>query len=210
VAFTPLSSSAFKLRKLIFSVTRFSIDHWHNCLGHPTHDIIIRIIRENKLSYASLDSLSSSICDPCLRAKTRHLPYSLSSSHATTPLELIHSDVWDPAIQSFGRKKYYVSFIDGYSKFTWIYLLCHKSEVFQHFLEFQSLVERRFNRKIITVQSDWRGGVSMRDYILFSSSRHLSSCLLPSHPSIKWCCRAQASPYRRDGSLPACHCFYAP
>ena len=55
------------------------------------------------------------------------------------------------------EKKYYVSFIDDYSKFTWIYLLKFKSEVFSVFQEFQKLVERQFNKKIITVQSDWGG-----------------------------------------------------
>jgi hypothetical protein len=44
-----------------------------------------------------------------------------------------------------------------FSKFTWIYLLKFKSEVFQKFNEFQTLVERLFNRKIITVQTDWGG-----------------------------------------------------
>jgi hypothetical protein len=43
------------------------------------------------------------------------------------------------------------------SKFTWIYLLRHKSEVYKYFLEFQALVERVFNREIISVQSDWGG-----------------------------------------------------
>jgi hypothetical protein len=81
----------------------------------------------------------------------------LSSSTSSAHLQLIHSDVCSHAIESFGRKKYYVSFIDDYSKFTWIYLLCHKSEVFKYFLEFQALVERMFNRKIISVQSDWGG-----------------------------------------------------
>jgi hypothetical protein len=65
--------------------------------------------------------------------------------------------MWGPAIDSFGQKKYYVSFIDDYSKFTWIYLLRHKSEVSIYFLEFQKLVERRLDRKIIVVQSDWGG-----------------------------------------------------
>jgi hypothetical protein len=50
-----------------------------------------------------------------------------------------------------------VSFMDDYSKFTWIYLLKFKSEVIQKFHDFQSLVERFFNRKIITVQSDLGG-----------------------------------------------------
>jgi hypothetical protein len=63
-------------------------------------------------------------------------------------------------VDSFGHKKYYVTFIDDFSKFTWIYLLRHHSKVFKFFEEFHSLVERRFNRKIIVVQSDW-GGESM-------------------------------------------------
>jgi hypothetical protein len=54
-------------------------------------------------------------------------------------------------------KKYYVSFIDDYNKFTWIYLLCPKLEVSKYFLEFQSLVERMLGRKIISLQSDWGG-----------------------------------------------------
>jgi hypothetical protein len=45
----------------------------------------------------------------------------------------------------FGHKKYYVFFIDDYSKFTWIYLLRKKIDVFKYF------------RKIIFLQSDWGG-----------------------------------------------------
>jgi hypothetical protein len=67
------------------------------------------------------------------------------------------SDVWGPVIDSFGNKNYYVSFIDDYSKFTWLYLLRHKSEVFNFFQEFHTLVECMFNRKIITMQTDWGG-----------------------------------------------------
>jgi len=72
-------------------------------------------------------------------------------------LQLVFSDVWGPAPSSVGRKTYYVSFIDDYSKFTWVYFLRHKSEVFQTFKEFQQLVERQFNCKILTMQTDWGG-----------------------------------------------------
>jgi histone deacetylase 1/2 len=50
-----------------------------------------------------------------------------------------------------------VSFIDDFSKFTWIYLLKNKSDVFQKFRDFQQHVERLFDRKILAVQSDWGG-----------------------------------------------------
>jgi histone deacetylase 1/2 len=72
-------------------------------------------------------------------------------------LELIYLDVWGHASDSVGGKKYYVSFIDDYSKFTWIYLLKFKSEVFEKFHEFQKLAERLFDRKILTMQTDWGG-----------------------------------------------------
>jgi hypothetical protein len=84
------------------------------------------------------------------------LPYFVSSSHSSAPLELIFLDVWGPTIDSFHRKKYYVSFIDDYSKFTWIPLVT-RNIMYKYFLEFQRLVERRLDRKIITIQSDWGG-----------------------------------------------------
>jgi histone deacetylase 1/2 len=38
-------------------------------------------------------------------------------------LEQVLSDVWGPAPSSYNNDSYYVSFIDAFSKFTWIYLL---------------------------------------------------------------------------------------
>jgi histone deacetylase 1/2 len=61
-----------------------------------------------------------------------------------------------PAPISVGKYKYYVSFIDDFSKFSWIYVLKKKSDVFQVFHNFQQL-ERQFDRKILTMQSDWGG-----------------------------------------------------
>jgi hypothetical protein len=70
-----------------------------------------------------------------------------------------------------------VSFIDDYSKFSWIYPLKFKSEVFQKFVKFQNLVERLFDRKIITVQMNW-GGEYQRLHSFFSKIEihHHVSC----------------------------------
>ena len=53
--------------------------------------------------------------------------------------------------------KYYVSFLDDYSRYTWIYLIKNKSDVEQVFYNFQNHVERLLNTKIRSVQSDWGG-----------------------------------------------------
>jgi transposase len=94
------------------------------------------------------------VCDACLHDKAHQLPYPKSTSRSSAHLNLIFSDVWGLAIDSFGNKKYYVSSINDFSKFTWIYLLRHRSEVFTFFQEFECMVERMFNRKIVAVQSD--------------------------------------------------------
>jgi histone deacetylase 1/2 len=82
----------------------------------------------------------------------------VSTSVSTAPLQLIFSDVWHPAPTSVGRHDYYVSFIDDYSKFSWIYLLKKKSDAYAAFITFQKLAERKLDSKILTVQSDWEGG----------------------------------------------------
>jgi hypothetical protein len=59
-----------------------------------------------------------------------------------------------PSPDSIGRKKYYVSFIDDFSKFTWVYLLQFKFKIFQKFIEFKKVVEHLFETKIVAMQTD--------------------------------------------------------
>jgi len=97
------------------------------------------------------------VCNACQQGKSHQLPYPRSTSRSTRPFDLVFSDVWGPAPTSVGRHNFYVSFIDDYNKFVWVYFLRHKSEVFQCFNDFQHLVERKFDHKIRAVQTDWGG-----------------------------------------------------
>jgi hypothetical protein len=143
-------------RRPTFSSIKVSHERWHNRLGHPSLPIVQRVLSNNKLPVDGKAS-SESVCDACQKGKMYQLPYPKSSSVSNFPLELILSYVWGPAPESVGRFKYYVSFIDDFSKFTWFYLIKHKFEVFQCFSHFQNLVERLFNQKIIAIQIDWGG-----------------------------------------------------
>jgi hypothetical protein len=132
----PLPPSTSKFQKLVFNAIKIFIDRWHSRLGHPSRDIVHRVVSNNNLPCANFDKSNSSVCDACACAKAHQLSYQLSSSTSSTPLQLIFFDVWGHAIESFGCKRYYVFFINDYSKFTWTYLLRHKSEVYNYFLEF--------------------------------------------------------------------------
>jgi hypothetical protein len=131
----PLPPSTSKFRKLVFSAKKIPVDWWHSHLGHPSCDIVCCIISRNNLPCAHF-SLNEFVCDACACAEAHQLLFPLSSSSSSAPLHLVYSDVWGPAINSFSHKKYYVSFINDFSKFTWIYLLLHKSEVSKYFLQF--------------------------------------------------------------------------
>jgi histone deacetylase 1/2 len=128
---------------------------WHHRLGHPSVTIVQQVLSSHQIPFVK--DLNNHVCDACQQGKSHQLPYPKSTSVSSSPLDLIFFDVWGPAPTSVGRYSYYVSFIDDHSKFTWIYLLKHKSEVFARFHEFQSLVERQFDRKIRAMQTDWGG-----------------------------------------------------
>jgi transposase InsO family protein len=49
---------------------------------------------------------------------------------------------------------YYVSFIDDFSRKTWIYFLRNKSEVFERFKEFKALVENQTEKTIKVLRTD--------------------------------------------------------
>jgi hypothetical protein len=125
-------------------------------LGHPSPSIVQHVLKNNDLPFDERSN-SASVCDACQKGKMHQLPYTISSSVSKVPLELVLFDVWGPVPESIGRFKYYVSFIDDFSKFTWIYLIKHKFEVFQCFHDFHNLVERLFDRKILAMQTDWGG-----------------------------------------------------
>jgi hypothetical protein len=144
--------------KFSFGVNKPSLTRWHDRLAHPSFQIVQRVLRDFNLPCQFVMN-KDSICGPCQQAKSHQQPYPKSTSTSSYPLEFIFSDVWGSTPESVGRYKYYASFVDDYSKFTWIYLLKFKSEVFQKFHDFQSLVEHSFGRKIITVQSDWEANM---------------------------------------------------
>jgi histone deacetylase 1/2 len=110
------SSSTPSLGRHAHGAAKSSSSLRHRRLGHPSSVVVHQVLRDNNIPFS--ESNKESVCDACQMAKSHQLPYLKSTSVSTFPLELIFFDVWGPASESFGRFKYYVSFIDDYSKFT--------------------------------------------------------------------------------------------
>jgi hypothetical protein len=102
---------------------------------HPSPQIIRSIINLNNLPCLK-ESGVSSVCNACQLAKSHQVPYNTSIHCTTMPLEIIHSNVWGLTPISVGGYKYYISFIDDFTKLTLIYLMVDRTEAQCIFLQF--------------------------------------------------------------------------
>ena len=69
-------------------------------------------------------TLDFDVCEHCIYRKQNRVRFASHAIRANEILELIKSDVFGPVpIPSLGRFVYYVSFIDYFSRNTWIYFL---------------------------------------------------------------------------------------
>ncbi|WP_215200426.1 hypothetical protein, partial [Escherichia coli] len=65
-----------------------------------------------------------------------------SVERKTEPLELIHSDVCDfKSIQTRGGNKYFITFIDDSTRYSYVYLLKNKHEAIDKFILYKNEVE---------------------------------------------------------------------
>ncbi|KAL4591254.1 hypothetical protein LXL04_004212 [Taraxacum kok-saghyz] len=99
--------------------------------------------------------------------------------YATQPLQLIYSDVWGPVKKSFDGFAYYVVFVDYFSKYIWLYPIKHKSDVSKIFPQYKLLVEKFFQKPIISMFTD-NGGEYQALIPLFQSMR-ISHYTTPPH-----------------------------
>lgn len=131
--------------------TKSSSSLWHNRLGHPNSDTLQFIDHSLNLPFSQI---SSSLWEHCLHGEMKKSPFSHSSSISLYPLEIIHSYVWGPASEpSVDGYKYYVSFVDDMSRYTWFFPLIRKSDVFPIFVKYKTLVENLLSSKIKTFRS---------------------------------------------------------
>lgn len=138
------------------SVTKVTRDVWHRRLGH--------------LSQASMEMLKNGLADgisfnddeqvqhciPCIKGKQARKAFPKGKARrAQDKLELIHSDVCGPmSVNSWGGKRYLLTFTDDFSRKSFSYLLKSKAETMSAFIEFKRLVENQTDLKIKRLRTD--------------------------------------------------------
>jgi transposase InsO family protein len=99
---------------------------------------------------------SKGVCEGCvLRKHPQEKFVKGKSQQAFAPLDLIHNDLMGPfSHPSINKVRFVLIFVDDFSRFTWIYFLRQKFEVFQHLKDFKALVETQSRKKIKVLQTD--------------------------------------------------------
>ena len=93
------------------------------------------------------------------------------SHRSSRKLQLIHSDVCGPIDESIGGKRYFVSFIDDYSRCCAVYFMSSKAEVFERFKEFEAITTNESGQRIGTLRTDNGGEYVSKEFEAYLTSK---------------------------------------
>ncbi|MFS7946898.1 putative RNA-directed DNA polymerase [Helianthus anomalus] len=164
------------LPKVAFTAVKESSTIWHHRLGHPHRRVLQSIISSYSLPVST--KLSSCLCTSCQLAKSSKLPLKLSTFHSSNILDLVYCDVWGPSSTlSLDGYRYFLLCVDHHSRYMWFYPLAQKSDVYSTLKNFITMVERQFNTKLKTIQTDWGGEFrNLTPYVTSLGIIHQRSC----------------------------------
>jgi len=112
-----------------------TLELWHKRFGHIGVQSLWHILGESFPTKANL-----LLCQTCILGKQHQKIIRTPVPTVSRPFELIHSDVCGPiSIPSFSGQKYFVIYVDDFSRRVWVYFVRSKeslemTSVFQEFL----------------------------------------------------------------------------
>ncbi|CAH2087744.1 unnamed protein product [Euphydryas editha] len=149
-----------------------SSDMWHRRLGHLNSNYLNKI--QNAVEGFTLDrraDISKSSCIVCCEGKQSRLPFPQDGSRSDDLLQLVHSDICGPFNNvSIGGSRYYILFVDDYSRIIYIYFLKNKSAALDYFNIYKTVVENQLNKKIKKLRLD-----NGKEYCSKEFEKYLSS-----------------------------------
>ncbi|KAE8705491.1 PLAC8 family protein [Hibiscus syriacus] len=140
--------------------------------GRRLESIYVMLAESLLKGLPQLDVRTDTVCARCQYGKAHQLPYDESKFKAKEPLELVHSDMFEPVKQqSISGMRYMVTFIDDFSRYVWVFFMKEKSDTFSKFKEFIDSAEGEVGKKIWCLRTDNRGEYRSNEF-----SQYLREC----------------------------------
>jgi hypothetical protein len=134
--------------------------------------------------YPSLFKLctrESVVCDVCELAKHTRCSYPSIGLRSSKPFEIIPSDVWEPCeVHSIFGHHWFVTFIDYFRRFTWLYLLKNKSDILSIFKDRYALIKNQHATTVKILRSDNGTEYINQDFYQFltrNGIEHQTTCV---------------------------------
>ncbi|KAL4347404.1 hypothetical protein GQ457_17G002840 [Hibiscus cannabinus] len=129
---------------------------WHRRYGHFNMRALCELHKKNMVRDFPSISLSNDLCEPCKLGKQHRLPFPKEKVwRASEKLQVVHTNICGPhRTLSLGGNKYFIIFIDDFTRMTWVYFMKEKSEVFKVFKKFKAIAEVQSGCKLQKLRSD--------------------------------------------------------
>ncbi|KRZ13440.1 Retrovirus-related Pol polyprotein from transposon TNT 1-94 [Trichinella zimbabwensis] len=130
-------------------------DLWHRRLGHLSRGSM-KLLQDEQATGIPSDAIKKTDCVTCLKGKQSRLPFpKLATKRTQEVLELVNSDICGPMqVASVGGARYFLSFIDDFSRKSFMYFLKHKNEALPKFKDFIAMVERQTSKRVKCLRTD--------------------------------------------------------
>ena len=137
---------------------------WHQRLAHVNSKDLHRLTKNGRslgINISNKMKREDSFCGPCLRGKMAKGAFLPSENRTRRPGEIVGSDLEGPfPVTGLGGWRYYVSYIDYYTRFFRVYLLKQKSDQLEALRLFEIEMFSKFAapvRRLETLQTDNAG-----------------------------------------------------
>ena len=115
-----------RLLKALLQDTASSVELWRRRLAH-LHYRALPSLRKVVTGLPEFEVQHDGVCRGCALGKNVKKPFPNSDNRANGVLDLIHSDLCGPmSVTTQSGHLYFMTFVDDYSRKTWIYFLKSK------------------------------------------------------------------------------------
>ena len=102
---------------------------WHKWFGHVSEKAMYELEKEGLFESDKLGGLD--FCEHCVLGKATQGKFSKSSYTTKDTLSYVHSNLCGPSQRvSLGGGRYFITFIDDFSRKVWVFILKNKSDAF--------------------------------------------------------------------------------
>jgi len=139
---------------------------WHSRYGHLNFKSLHQLGSKCMVSGIPIIAVPRKICEVCVAGKqTRNSFQPQLSTRSKDVLEVVHSYVCGPFESlSLAGNRYFITFVDEFSRMIWLYVIKLKCEVFEIFQIFKASVERESGKRLKILRTDGGGEFTSNDF----------------------------------------------